>query len=147
MTRTYPILEGLYPPRAQAGALPVRSARQAQVRPSVTPQGGKRAATGPSGQAQGMKMPAAPGELIEFMVYGVDDDDQTQEVHLAFREEVVAGVYLKLRFETAGVRAVFIVRDKTGRRWAAAYGEQILARLAEKGMRTIGVDIEDAKPE
>ncbi len=79
------------------------------------------------------------------MVYGVDEDDQTQEVHLAFRDEVVSGVYLKLRFEADGIRAIFIVQDKSARRWAAAYGEQILLRLEKKGMKTSRVSIEEGE--
>ncbi|MFH1812090.1 MAG: hypothetical protein ABIJ09_25350 [Pseudomonadota bacterium] len=137
--RRYPILESLYPPRDPAPALRARGERQALVRPSVTPHQESR--TLPEG-ARVM----APGDLVEFMVYGVDDEDQTQEVHLAFREEVVQGVYLKLRFEPAGVRAIFIVRDTNGRRWAAAYGEQILARLSQRGLRTQHVDIEEQVP-
>jgi len=76
------------------------------------------------------------------MVYGTDDEE-TPEVHLAFREEVMAGVYLKLRFETAGVRAIFMVQDAAGRRAARAYGEEILARLASKGLRTTTVEVEE----
>jgi hypothetical protein len=136
MARSYPLLESLYPPQAVAAR--VRPERSARVRPSVTPQETPHPAVAPAG----LQVPA-PGELVEFLVYGVDDEDQTQEVHLAFRDEVVRGVYLKLRFETAGVRAIFMVRDVSGRRWAAAYGEQILARLSSKGLRTQRVDIEE----
>ena len=140
--RQYPVLESLFPPRAnppradplrRAGA-PVVAApprRQAGKRPSL-PEGAVSTSLG------------SASELIEFMVYGTDEHD-TPEIHLAFREDVMAGVYLKLRFETRGVQAVFIVRDAAGRRLAKSYGEDILARLAKKGLRTDAVVIEDAK--
>jgi hypothetical protein len=83
----------------------------------------------------------SPGDLIHFMVYGTDEDG-TREVHLAFQDDVLAGVYLKLRFEPAGLRAIFMVRDAEGRRLAAAHGDDILARLSKRGLRTNTWDVE-----
>ncbi|MBN2358123.1 MAG: hypothetical protein JXR83_01635 [Deltaproteobacteria bacterium] len=135
MARSYPILGSLFPPlpAAPAPAIDLAS-RPLRVGPPAP------AAAASSPAAVG---PEAPGDLIEFMVYGTDEDG-TQEVHLAFREQVLSGVYLKLRFDTAGVRAIFLVRDAAGRRIARAYGEQILARLASRGLRTAAVEIEEA---
>jgi len=138
MARSYPILEALFPPLpAATGAGPAiePAAQPLRVGPPTAPTGNERSTK--------VRGPAAPGELIEFMVYGTDEDG-TAEVHLAFREQVFSGVYLKLRFDTAGVRAIFIVRDADGRRIAQAYGEQILARLAKRGLRTATVEIEQA---
>jgi uncharacterized protein with ATP-grasp and redox domains len=140
--RQYPVLQALFPPieikqqrdpLRQPGA-PVMPAR-AQLR-SDQP---KTSTT----MAAGLGMAAAK-DMIDFMVYGTDDHD-TPEIHLSFREDVMAGVYLKLRFEAKGVQAIFIVRDQAGRRIALSYGEQLLARLATKGLRTDTVSVEMAK--
>lgn len=132
--RRYPLLESLYPAEpAVARADPLR-------RPGapVLP----RSAIERSGTSNGIAPTVAPADLLDFLVYGTDEAGD-QEVHLSFREEVMAGVYLKLRFEPGGVRAIFLVRDPAGRRLAAAYGEELLARLARKGLRVAGVDVEE----
>ena len=68
----------------------------------------------------------------------------TEEIsHDALTEGVMEGVYLKLRFDPEGVRAIFLVRDASGRRAAKAYGPDILARLEQKGVRTTRVEIEE----
>lgn len=135
--RSYPVLEALFPPRPQvAPADPRRRPGAPLPYPAAPP---RRAAAPRASQG-----PARPAELIDFMVYGTDDEG-TPEVHLAFREEVLEGIYLKLRFETAGVRAIFMVRDAAGRRAARAYGPDILARLEQKGMRTTTVEIEEQR--
>lgn len=139
MARSYPILESLFPP------LPA-TADGSAVAPAAQPlRIGPPPAAVADAHASKVAGPAAPGELIEFMVYGTDEDG-TAEIHLAFREQVLSGVYLKLRFDSAGVRAIFIVRDAEGRRVAQAYGDQILARLSRRGLRTATVEIEQAIP-
>lgn len=148
MSRDYPMLRALYPPvENPAPSGQGNQLRQAAVRPSVTPsKDSAHDKTIDPGPGAVLKQ-GAPGDMVDFIVYGVDEEDQTQEVHLSFRDEVVSGVYLKLRFEPAGLKAIFLVNDKAGRRWARAYGEQILARLATKGLKTGSVEIIEASAE
>ncbi len=141
MSREYPLLCQLYPPvRDPAPSGQSVRPKTAAIRPSVSLK--KSVTAAPTQDAQSMR---SSDQIVDFIVYGQDEDDQTQEVHLAFRDDVVRGVYLKLRFETAGLRAIFLVNDKAARRWARAYGEQILARLEKKGMKTHAVEIIDSE--
>lgn len=143
MNRAYPLLQTMYPAVAKAAASGQSPRpKQALIRPSVSLENKTQSEAGITTRAQN-----SSGELVDFIVYGVDEDDQTQEIHLAFRDDVVRGVYLKLRFEAAGLRAIFLVRDKSARRWAHAYGEQILARLEKKGLKTSTVEIIDSDEE
>lgn len=140
MKRRYPLMQNMYPALANpAPAGQATQPKQAAIRPSVSLKNKSRPSQSTAARAQNKS-----GELVDFIVYGVDEDDQTQEIHLAFRDDVVRGVYLKLRFEAAGLRAIFLVNDKSARRWARAYGEQILARLEKKGLKTSVVEIIDS---
>lgn len=79
-------------------------------------------------------------DMVDVMLVG--DDDGTQHVHLAFKEDVFGGLYLKLERASDGLFATFLVSGDRERRGVEGHVDLLLSRLRDRGMRITGHTVE-----
>lgn len=79
-------------------------------------------------------------DMVDVMLVG--DDDGKQHVHLAFKEDVFGGLYLKLERTPEGLYATFLVPSDSERRGVEGHVDLLLARLRDRGMRITGHKVE-----
>lgn len=80
-------------------------------------------------------------DMVDVMLVG-DDEDGKQHVHLAFKDDVFGGLYLKLERTSAGLFATFLVPSDGDRRGVEGQVDLLLARLRGRGMRIAGHQVE-----
>lgn len=80
-------------------------------------------------------------DLVDVMLVG-DDEDGKAQVHLAFKDEVFGGLYVKLERDDAGLFAIFTARSELDRRAIEGHVGDLLARFRNKGMRIVGHRVE-----
>lgn len=79
--------------------------------------------------------------LIDMALVGTDDNEN-QEVHLVFKEDVFSGVHLRLVTTPEGLEVIFVVQDAYSRRQLEGRIEDLMARLSRKGLRIASHRIE-----
>jgi hypothetical protein len=79
-------------------------------------------------------------DMVDMMLVG--DDDGQHTVHLAFKDHVFGGLYLKLERTPDGLHATFLVGDDIDRRGVEGQVDALLARLRDRGMRIAGHSVE-----
>jgi hypothetical protein len=80
-------------------------------------------------------------DMVDVMLVG-DDEDGRQHVHLAFKEDVFGGLYLKLERTPDGLFATFLVSSDGDRRGVEGHVDLLLSRLRSRGMRIVGHKVE-----
>jgi len=81
-------------------------------------------------------------ELVEVVLVGTDSDSN-KEIHLVFKEDIFAGMHLRLITTPIGLEAVFMVQDKNARRMIEGRADDMMARLSKRGLRIASHRIED----
>lgn len=82
-------------------------------------------------------------DMVDVMLVGDDGDDGgKQHVHLAFKDDVFGGLYLKLERTSDGLFATFLVRSDGDRRGVEGHVDMLLSRLRSRGMRIQGHKVE-----
>ena len=84
--------------------------------------------------------------LIDMALVGSDEDDR-QEVHLIFKEDVFEGVHLRMVTTPDGLEVIFMVQDAYSRRQLEGRVDDLMARLSQKGLRIVSHRIETAAAE
>lgn len=80
-------------------------------------------------------------DMVDMMLVG-DDEDGGQQIHLAFKDDVFGGLYLKLARTPDGLFATFLVPDDGARRAVNGQVDELLSRLRSRGMKIAGHSIE-----
>lgn len=80
-------------------------------------------------------------DMVDIMLVG-DYEDGKQHVHLAFKDDVFGGLYLKLERTAEGLFATFLVPSDRDRRGVEGHVDLLLARLRGRGMRISGHRVE-----
>jgi hypothetical protein len=142
-TRSYPIAEaaldrllGRAPPDEKPESL-----ESFDIGPSVTRPPAEIATPAPAPVSmEGAPLPDLdPEDLVDMMLVGQDDGQH--QIHLAFREEVMGGLYVTLERRLDGLFATFLVDDVNDRRHLESTVGQLLARLEGRGMRIAGHEV------
>jgi hypothetical protein len=81
-------------------------------------------------------------ELVEVVLVGTDSDSN-KEIHLIFKEDIFAGMHLRLVTTPVGLEAIFMVQDKDARRTIEGQVDDIMARLSKRGLRIASHRIEE----
>ncbi|MEW5852846.1 MAG: hypothetical protein AB2A00_28945 [Myxococcota bacterium] len=83
-------------------------------------------------------------DMLDLAAVGRDDKG-VMEMHLIFKEEVLRGLVCKLRFEAAGLQALFVAPDETVRRYVESTANDLLDRMRRRGMKVGGWTVEVAR--
>ncbi|MCP4504196.1 MAG: hypothetical protein GY822_30095 [Deltaproteobacteria bacterium] len=80
--------------------------------------------------------------MVDLFFAGAEEENQEQQIHLQFKEDILGGLYLTLKKTDAGMVAHFVVNDKNTRRLVESQAHSLVARLEKKGIHVVDTLVE-----